>query len=193
MLRFDVGPSRERQLLTQQLDRGRRTRGNKAPEQMLRAMYGQGGVMNPMATILRQQDSLRLSSVQADSIASMNRRYVIKVDSIWAPLAREFASLPDDYDHDATYDRYKHARQATVDLLRALAPTVKELLTAEQRRKLPAMVASHLEPRYLAQIRSGTAGFGMGGMFPGMGAAMATEVIMAGGGGGGGGTIMVRH
>ena len=28
-----------------------------------------------MATILRQQDSLQLTAVQADSLASMNRRY----------------------------------------------------------------------------------------------------------------------
>ncbi|HYD51772.1 MAG TPA: carboxypeptidase regulatory-like domain-containing protein [Gemmatimonadaceae bacterium] len=194
MLRFDVGPSRERQLLTQQLDRGRRTRGTKSPEVMLRAMYAQGGVLNPMTTILRQQDSLKLNSLQADSIASMNRRYVVKVDSIWAPLAREFANLPDDYDHDAIYDRYRAARETTVDLLRGLAPTVRALLTEEQRRKLPAMVSSHLEPRYLAQIRSGTAGFGMGGMFPmGGGAAMVSEMIMVGGGGGGGGPVIVRQ
>jgi len=186
MLRFDVGPARERQLLTQQLDRGRRTRGTKAPEPMLRAMYAGGGILNPMATILRQQDSLQLSAVQADSIASMNRRYTIKLDSIWAPLTKEFANLPDNYDHDEIYERYRSARESSVDLLRSVAPTVKELLTPEQRRKLPAAVASHLEPRYLAQIRSGTSGFGGSGVFMGAGGAMvATEQVIVGGGGGG--------
>jgi hypothetical protein len=58
MLRFDVGPTRERQLLTQQLNRGRTTDGNKVPEQLLKAIYGQGSIPNPMGTILRQQDSL---------------------------------------------------------------------------------------------------------------------------------------
>ena len=43
ILRFDVGPTRERQLLTQQLNRGRTLPGNKVPEPLLRAMYGQGG------------------------------------------------------------------------------------------------------------------------------------------------------
>jgi len=32
MIRFDLGPTRERQALTQQLDRGRTARGTKAPE-----------------------------------------------------------------------------------------------------------------------------------------------------------------
>jgi hypothetical protein len=40
-----------------------------------------------------------------------------------------------------------------------IVPTIKDLLTAEQRRKLPAFVASYLEPRYLASIRAGTATF----------------------------------
>ncbi len=60
MMRFDVGPSRERQMLTQQLDRGRRTQGTKL-RSVLKAMYGSGGVPNPMAPILRQQDSLKLT------------------------------------------------------------------------------------------------------------------------------------
>ena len=37
-------------------------------------LYGQGGgLQNPLATILRQQDSLKLTAKQADSIASINR------------------------------------------------------------------------------------------------------------------------
>jgi hypothetical protein len=61
---------------------------------------------------------------------------------------------------------------------------VKGLLTAEQQRKLPPFVASYLEPRYLASIRSGTATF-VGGMFPGMGGpvTMGGPVMIGGGGG----------
>ena len=36
-------------------------------------MYGTGGIQNPMAQILRQQDSLKLTGPQADSLATMNR------------------------------------------------------------------------------------------------------------------------
>jgi len=40
--------------------------------------------------ILRQQDSLHLTAVQADSIAAMNRRYNYRSDSLWAPVSRYF-------------------------------------------------------------------------------------------------------
>ena len=106
-VRFDVGPTRERQLLTQLLDRGRTLPGQKMPEPMLRAMYGQGGgIQNPLATILRQQDSLHLTAKQADSIATLNRWYTIRNDSIWAPVAKYLGTLPDRYDEGAAYDRY---------------------------------------------------------------------------------------
>ena len=156
-LAFDIGPTREEQSLVQTLDRGRRRGGDKLPEFMLKAMYGTGGIPNPLAQILREADSLRLTGAQADSIATMNRRYIVRLDSIWAPLAKHFAELPADYDQDEAYERYRAARRASVDQLAALAPHVRALLTAEQRRKLPATVAPYLDTRYLASIRSGTA------------------------------------
>jgi hypothetical protein len=184
LLRFDVGPTRERQMLMQQLDRGRRTEGTKAPEMMLRAMFGNGGIPNPLTTILRDQDSLHLSSAQADSIATMNRRYVITLDGIWSPIVKEFTSLSDDYDHDAAYQRYIVARRQTVDQLKDIAPVVRRLLTDEQFRKLPAFVASYLDTRYLASIRSGTAGLGTGGgPFGGFVPAGLESVSISGGGG----------
>jgi hypothetical protein len=191
LLRFDIAPTRERQMLTQQLDRGRRTQGQKAPEMMLRAMLSNGGIPNPLAAILRDQDTLKLSSTQADSIATLNRQYVIKLDGIWSPIVREFSGLADDYSHDAAYDRYILARRRTIDLLRQLGPEVRALLTAEQYRRLPAFVASYLDPRYLASIRSGTAGIStgggpMGGFIP-AGAEVITHTV-----GGGGTTMTVR-
>ena len=191
MMRFDLGPTRERQLLTQQLDRGRSRRGEKTPEPMLRAMYGTGGITNPMAGILRQSDTLELSGMQADSIATLNRWYVIRLDSLWSPVVTYFASLPNIYSHDEAYRRYKSAREASVDLLLRLAPDIKRLLTSEQRRKLPPMISSHLDTRYLAAIRSGTAGgAGQMMMFPGGG------MMMPAGGPGGGGTreaVIIRQ
>jgi hypothetical protein len=192
MMRFDVGPTRERQLLTQQLDRGRRTSGTKTNEFLLRAMYGTGGIPNPMATILRQQDTLRLTGPQADSIATMNRTYTIKLDALWSPIARYFAGLPDSYDRDEAYDRYIHARHETVDLLARMAPAIKGLLTPEQWRKLPTFVATYLEPRYLASIRSGTATFTGGTGFGGAGAVFAGGDFFIPAGGGGGISIIRR-
>ena len=196
IMRFDLGPTRERQALTQQLDRGRTARGTKAPEPLIKAIYGStGGVMNPLSSILRQADTLQLTGAQADSIATLNRTYVVRLDSIWSPVAKYLAALPDKYDQDDAYRRYKKAREASVDMLIKLAPDIKRLLTPEQRRKLPAFVASYLDTRYLASIRSGTAGAGGGPMmFPGgmftmpVGGGMRT-----GGGGGGGDVIIIRN
>ncbi|WP_337170148.1 TonB-dependent receptor [Gemmatimonas aurantiaca] len=160
MLRYDIGPTRERQVLTQALDRGRRTQGTKAPEALIKAQFGNGGVPNPMATILRDQDTLKLSAAQADSLAMMNRRYTVRLDSIWAPIARRYAELPDGYDRDRIYWEYVKAREASIDMLRGYAPAVKQLLTDTQRRQLPAFITSSLDDRYLKSIRSGTAGSG---------------------------------
>jgi uncharacterized membrane protein YgcG len=177
-LRLDVGPTRERQQLTMLLDRGRKTEGQKPNENQLRNQYGNGGMVNPMAQLLRQMDTLGLSGMQADSLASMNRRYTIRLDSIWSPVAKYLAELPERYDQGEAYERYTAARKGSVDMLIRLAPTIKSLLTAEQERKLPPLVASHLDTRYLAGIRSGTAGGSGGGAFGGFG---------GGGGGFGGG------
>lgn len=185
-VRYDIGPTRERQVLTQALDRGRRTDGTKASAALIKAQFGNGGVPNPLATILRDQDTLRLSADQADAIATMNRRYLVRLDSIWSPIATQFAALPDGYEKDRIYLQYVRAREASIDILRGYAPRVKQLLSAEQRRRLPQFIALALDDRYLKTIRSGTAGGGAGGIFPGM--------MMAGGmGGGGGQTIIMRQ
>ena len=185
MIRMDLGPSREWQNLSMQLDRGRTLRGNKAPEAMLKAMYGTGGIPNPIATILRQADTLKLTGVQADSLATMNRSYVIRLDSIWAPIAKDFAALPDTYDKRDVQVRYVAARKASVDLLLKLSPVIKQLLTQDQLRKLPSFVASYLDPRYLAMIRSGT----QGAMAP-FGFAGGGDIMVPAGAGGA--TVIIR-
>jgi hypothetical protein len=152
-------------------------------------MFSNGGLPNPMAQILRQQDTLKLTGPQADSIATMNRWYVIRVDSIWSPVAKYLAELPNRYDDDEAYEHYIRARRATVDLLTRLGPQIKGLLTPEQRRKLPAFVASYLEPRYLASIRSGTNSFTGGGFMP-MG---PSGPVLAGMPAGGGNVTVIRH
>ncbi|HSA55930.1 MAG TPA: carboxypeptidase regulatory-like domain-containing protein [Gemmatimonadaceae bacterium] len=170
--RVDIGLPRERQLLTQSLDRGRARPGTRSSDQELRAMSGALIPPNPMALILLQADSLRLTRVQADSIATLNRRYALAYDSIWTPVAQYLAALPDEYDRDEAYQRYRRAREASIDVLRSLVPAARGLLTAEQRRMLPAMIMSALDTRYLASVRSSTAGgtnMGVMGMLAQMG------------------------
>jgi hypothetical protein len=158
MLRVDVGPSRERQLLTQTLDRGRSASGEKAPESVLKLQYGTGGLINPMAQLLRQSDTLKLIGPQADTLAMLNRWYVIQLDSLWTPVTRAWAQLPTGYDQGEMYARYRQAREASVDLLIAIAPRITRLLTAEQKRRLPAFVSAAFDVRYLESVRSSTAG-----------------------------------
>ncbi len=182
-LRYDIGPTRERQLLTQSLDRGRRTDGVKMQEAIIKAQFGTGGVPNPLATILRDQDTLKLSADQADSLATMNRRFTVRLDSIWSPLAKAYAALPNDFSHDEIYAKYVRAREASIDILRSYAPAVKKLLTKAQYRQLPPFISTALDDRYLKSIRSGTAGsgggfMGAGGMMMAGGMGGMTQVIM---------------
>jgi hypothetical protein len=183
--RFDVGPTREEQSLIQQLNVGRRTEGGKLSESIIKAVYANGGLINPLAQVLRQSDSLKLTSKQADSLATLNRWYLIRMDSIWSPIAKSLAALPDRYDESDAYVRYKRGRESSVDLLKRLAPQVKGLLTNEQKRKLPPLVTSYLDPRYLTSIRSGTAGAG-GSPFAGAGGGVPIAI------GGGGMQVIVR-
>jgi hypothetical protein len=181
MLRVDVGPTRERQTLSMMLDRGRRQGGQKVPEMMLKAMYGAGSMPNPLAQLLAAADTLKLSSVQADSVAVLNRWFTLHLDSIWNPVVKYLAALPDNYDQDGAYDRFKRAREASVDLLLRIAPDVHGVLTSEQRRKLPPFISNYLDTRFLSATRSGTAGFGQGMM-------MIPGGAMISGAGGGGAT-----
>ncbi|HEV2735331.1 MAG TPA: carboxypeptidase-like regulatory domain-containing protein, partial [Longimicrobiaceae bacterium] len=187
-MRVDLGPTRERQNLAQQLGMGRSEPGLRMPEGLLRSV-GSNSVQNPMSAILRQQDSLRLTAVQADSIASMNRHYTYRADSLWRPIARHFASLPAEFDERDAYLRYREARRKQIDMLMAMGPTVRGLLTPAQRRKLPAQILNLLDRRYLVSIRNGTGtyiGGGPTGLFGG-------PVEFFGGGGGGGETVIITR
>lgn len=166
MLRIDVGPSRERQILTQQLDRGRTQPGQRVSETILKITHGSGDVPNPMTAILQQADTLRLTGRQTDSLATMNRWFSIKRDSIWDPVAKYLAALPDSYDQGEAYARYRRAREASVDLLIPLVPKVKGVLTPAQLRLLPDYIRAYLDTQYLSSIRSGTMGVGNASTFP---------------------------
>ena len=145
--------------------------------------------MNPMAQILRNADTLELTQVQADSIAVLNRMYTITLDSIWTPVAKYLAKLPERYSQDEAYDRYRTAREASVDALMRIAPVIHQLLTREQMRKLPTFVTPYLDTRFLASVRSGTQGTNLGNIMMGGGAVPAA---MSGAGGGGGAVVIIR-
>ncbi len=154
---YDIGTARERQLLTQRLDQGRGDSAAKLPALALKT-FGMSTIPNPIALILQQPDSLRLTRVQADSLVAMNRAYTLHADSIWANAGVFLATLPDDYRRDDAYRRYVAARERTIDRLIVLAPLVRDLLTPAQRRMLPQTILDWLDVRVLRAVRSSTSG-----------------------------------
>lgn len=156
-VQLDVGMPRERQLLTQRLDLGRGHPGAKQGAESMKTL-GISSIPNPMAMILSQSDSLFLSRVQADSLATLSHAFAVFADSIWTPASRYFESLPDRYSQGEAYDRYVSARERTVDYLLALVPDATSVLTASQRRRLPPQIANYLDERVLKFLRSSTAG-----------------------------------
>jgi hypothetical protein len=171
--KVDLGPTRERQMLEQQFTSAMKENAadRRGWESNYRSM-GASGITNPMSTILRSQDSLRLTSLQADSIASMNRRYTYRTDSLWTPVARHFASLGTDYRMGVEYDRYIQARHDQIDFMISVVNALRELLTPAQRRKLSQSTNNMLDPQYLRAMRNGngmyipfggSVGFNMGG------------------------------
>ncbi len=156
-VQFDIGAPRERQLLTQRLDLGRAHPGAKQPPETMKSL-GTSSIPNPMAMILQQSDSLGLTRVQADSLATLSHVFAVMADSIWTPIAAHLASLPDSYSQREAYDQYVSARERTVDYLLVLVPDAKGVLTAPQRRRLPMQISNYLDTRVLKFLRSSTAG-----------------------------------
>jgi hypothetical protein len=170
-MRVDLGPTREKQSLEQQMNQGRGTQGTRMNESNYR-QFGASSVLNPMTQVIRQQDSLRLTSLQADSIASMNRRYAYRTDSLWTPVSRYLAGLPEKYDASEAYRRYLRARRAQIDMLMVSVKALSDLLTSEQKRRLPGQIVQYLDPHFLDLIRDGntlyvSGGGSSAGFFPG--------------------------
>jgi len=160
-VRLDVGPERERQDLNLQLRAGRTGKGQKLSEQALRQRYIRN-YPNPFEQMLRQHDSLGLSDEVSDSIAILNKRYSAIIDSLWTPVAKYLAALPNDYDLSAAYDKVSTAANKSLDQMAIFGPAAKQLLTAEQIRKLPPFIALFLDDKAIRNVRPGMQGRGPG-------------------------------
>jgi hypothetical protein len=158
-VQLDIGTPRERQVLTQRLDVGRGREGTKLNATALKSL-GSASIPNPMALILQQPDSLKLTRKQADSLAALSRLFTQRADALWTPVSKALEALPNEYSHGAAYEQYVAAREKTVDYLIALVPEVKKLLTASQKRKLPLQLTNYLDVRVLKFLRSSSSGDG---------------------------------
>lgn len=156
---YDIGYTRERQMLTQRLDAGRGRPGTKQTAQALKS-FGTSSIPNPMAMILQQPDSLGLTRRQADSLATLSTKFARYADSVWTPSAKALESQPDRYSHGEAYNEYVRAREQTMDFLIGIAPDVRSLLTPAQKRKLPSVLLNYLDDRVLTFLRSSSAGDG---------------------------------
>jgi hypothetical protein len=155
---YDVGPERERQQLNLSLRQGRRgdLAQQKMNEQQLFQRYS-NSIQNPFDQILRQMDTLQLTTDQADSLASLNRIYSRFRDETWRPVARYLAGLPDDYDLAEAWAKVKAAQNAVLEKMVVLGPTAKKILTREQLNRLPVFISIYLDEATIRAIRPGNA------------------------------------
>lgn len=156
-LSIDIGVPRERQLLTQRLDLGRRDSSVKATAVALTA-FGLQSIPNPMRLLLAQGDSLALTRAQADSLADLSKAFAAFADSLWLPVGRYLAALPNDYSTGDAFSRFADARARTIDHLISILPQVKAVLTPAQRRRVPPLVANYLDERVLRFLRTSSVG-----------------------------------
>ena len=143
--------------MLQRLDAGRGGDGTKPTASTLKA-FAAGTIPNPIAMILQQPDSLRLSRRQADSLTALNRLFTQLADSVWSVAATNLSALPDRYDQSGANRTYVSARERVIDRLMLLAPHVWSLLRPEQQRMIPQTVRDWLDVRVLRAIRSSTSG-----------------------------------
>ena len=127
--------------------------------------YGTSAVINPMVMILRSADVLHLTGAQADSIATLNRAYMIRLNAIWSPVSSYYLSHPTAGNETPLNAEIRRAPKASIDELLRIIPSVEGVLTPEQRRLLPPRIASYLDARALGAIVAGQSS-DPGGIFP---------------------------
>ena len=153
---YDVGPERERQQLNLTLRTGRKgdITQQKMNEQQLFGRY-QNSIPNPFDQILRQMDTLQLTTEQADSLASLNRIYSRFRDETWRPITKYLAALPDDYDLGEAWDKVKAGQDAVLEKLVILGPAARRILTKDQMNKLPPLITIFLDENSIRAYKPG--------------------------------------
>jgi hypothetical protein len=113
--------------------------------------FGTGAVVNPMMLLLRDADSLKLTGPQADSIATVNRRYMIALNRIWAPVSAFYVSRNEPGIPLAAPPGADPTR-ATIEALSAVLRELDGILTPEQRNRVAPSVRPYLDPAQVAAL-----------------------------------------
>jgi hypothetical protein len=153
----------EKATLDLNLRRGRVDAGERMTESQWRGTFV-GRVRAPFNPLLQEAERLGLNDEQADSIASVNRRYAIASEAIWTPVVRYLATLPIDYNIDEAALRVSRAYTAVIDVLIRNVAIADAMLTDDQRAQLSANTLRLLNPTCLrAQHPYEPAGARIGG------------------------------
>ena len=157
---YDIGFTRERQVLTQRLDVGRAPPGHQTKRAISQ------GVRDDVHTESDVDDSPAAGFIEAhaESRRIVSRRSA--PSSRGMPIRsgrrrRRFSRLSPRATAMArrTGNMWWRVKQ-TVDYLITLVPNVRGLVTPEQKRKLPNLILNYLDDRVLKFLRSSTAGDG---------------------------------
>jgi beta-lactamase regulating signal transducer with metallopeptidase domain len=119
--------------------------------------FGTRAVVNPMMMLLRDADSLALSAAQADSIATLNRQYMIELNRIWAPVSAFYAARANEPTPLVPPSGADPTR-ATIKVLSGIVRNVDGLLTPEQRDRLSPSVRLYLDSRRLPALLASPSG-----------------------------------
>jgi hypothetical protein len=148
--RTELGPEVALQNLRRTITGWRAGTTRKPTEQQLRQQYA-NPFLSPFQNIIRQRDSLRLTTEQGDSIRSLQAAYAARIDSIWVPLAKDLAQLPDNSDIEEVFRRIRGAQRESYDLQMFHGPAVKRVLTRDQLRRLPASLTRALDEKQILE------------------------------------------
>ncbi len=147
----DLSPPLAKQQLRRELATWQSANARRPSEAALKRQYTQP-FTTMFESILRQKDTLRLTSAQAGSIAATTAGYVARIDSLWAPFAREMASATAPRVEEV-HNRMQQLRRTSYEWMSVQAQAVKALLTSEQFNRLPQSYGVYFDERAMRRMR----------------------------------------
>ena len=154
MVRSSFGPTPEEQSLDRQLSMGRSRGGTRLTADQFRQQFTRsaGGPI-PMLLQPQVRDSLRLTTVQIDSLTAIQSRHAAAVDAIFGPVAEHLAGLGDGANSRDAMGRVREARERATELTLDVTRRAREVLTREQLDQLPSFVQMQFDEQFMRRMR----------------------------------------